>query len=88
VNTETLKSQIEHEIDLHRIAISTNLVVLSDISDKPLPEGHPNVESAIMARMGEIGKIVNEQHSRVHSLRALKSVRRKIERLEKKKEQP
>ena len=72
----TLEQKLTEEIEHHREQLLCNLGAIADMADKPLSEGHLNVESAVMERMREIVKVTGEQHSRCHQIRALKSAAR------------
>ena len=77
-----LTQQIEKEIAMHRDTLVSNLFALSLKSTLPLPTGHPNTESSVSMRLRELQELLNEQHARMHQLKALKNVLKKIKRLE------
>ncbi len=64
-----------------RESLTMNLQVLSELAKLPLAV-RPNIETAVIERMREIGTLVNEQHSRLHQLKTVKVILRKCQRMD------
>lgn len=75
-----LKSALYRNITAHREAMTNNLARIAAKAAEPLDPVTDGMspEVAMMKRTGEIGKLVGEQHSRCHQIKAMKNVLRTI----------